>query len=187
MWSKWLDHAERPLACSGGCLSKRYGHDGPGVCLGDGQTPDAAEAVPSQVERGDALLWRMLLTANLTIPDWSSMQDELILHVAPFSFSRFSSFLLYYIYLFFSFLFTRTMVSKPGKAEGTNITFCPLEIRHSFFSYFVSNNILPLPRSHQHVCAEIKSVILFTVFKTAIFFKNLRPRVKISSAMNDDR
>ena len=91
------------------------------------------------------------------------------------------------INLFFSFLFTRTMVSKPGKAEGTNITFCPLEIRHSFFSYFVSNNILPLPRSHQHVCAEIKSVILFTVFKTAIFFKNLRPRVKISSAMNDDR
>ena len=32
-------------------------HDGPGVCLGDGQT--AAEWVPSQGGRGDALLRRM--------------------------------------------------------------------------------------------------------------------------------
>ena len=35
-----------------GGLSERYGHDGPGVCLGDGQT--VAEGVPSQGGRVDA-------------------------------------------------------------------------------------------------------------------------------------
>ena len=43
---------------SGGGLSEGYDHDGPGVCLGDGQTE--AEGVPTQGGRGDALLWRML-------------------------------------------------------------------------------------------------------------------------------
>ena len=38
-------------------LSEGYAHDGPGVCLGDGQTED--EGVPSQGGRGDALLRRM--------------------------------------------------------------------------------------------------------------------------------
>ena len=40
--SEWLDHAEgaptRFIVESGGVLSEGYGHDGPGVCLGDGQT-----------------------------------------------------------------------------------------------------------------------------------------------------
>ena len=35
-------------------LSERYGHGGPGACLGDGQTED--EGVPTQGGRGDALL-----------------------------------------------------------------------------------------------------------------------------------
>ena len=59
--SKWLGHAEgastRFMVASGGVLSKGYGDDGPGVCLGDGQTE--AEGVPSQGGRGDALLPRM--------------------------------------------------------------------------------------------------------------------------------
>ena len=38
-------------------LSEGYRHDGPGVCLGDGQTE--TEKVPSQGGRGDALLRRM--------------------------------------------------------------------------------------------------------------------------------
>ena len=38
-------------------LFEGYGYDGPGVCLGDGQTE--AERVPSQGGRGDALLRRM--------------------------------------------------------------------------------------------------------------------------------
>ena len=41
---------------SDGVLSEGYGHGGPGVCLGDGQTE--AEIVPSQGGRGDALLRR---------------------------------------------------------------------------------------------------------------------------------
>ena len=40
--SEGLDHAERAftgfMVASGGVLSERYGHGGPGVCLGDGQT-----------------------------------------------------------------------------------------------------------------------------------------------------
>ena len=40
-----------------GVLSEGYGPDGPGVCLGDGQTE--AEGIPSQDGRGDALLRRM--------------------------------------------------------------------------------------------------------------------------------
>ena len=59
--SSGLDYAERSAACfvvaSGGALSGRYGHDGPGVWLDDGQTED--EGVPSQGGRGDALFWRM--------------------------------------------------------------------------------------------------------------------------------
>ena len=40
-----------------GDLSEGYGHDGAGVCLGDGQTE--AEGVPSQNGRGDALVRRI--------------------------------------------------------------------------------------------------------------------------------
>ena len=47
----------RFMIASCGVLSEGYGHDRPGVCLGDGQTE--AEGVPSQCGRGDALLWRM--------------------------------------------------------------------------------------------------------------------------------
>ena len=40
--SEGLDHAEKAstrfMVTSGGVLSEGYGHDGPGVCLGDGQT-----------------------------------------------------------------------------------------------------------------------------------------------------
>ena len=40
--SEWLDYAEGAsigfMVASGGDLSEGYGHDGPGVCLGDGQT-----------------------------------------------------------------------------------------------------------------------------------------------------
>ena len=39
-------------------LFEGYGHNGPGVCLSDGQTE--AEGAPSQNGRGDALLRRML-------------------------------------------------------------------------------------------------------------------------------
>ena len=67
----WRDSLRRILSCrdpsgstmlgfmfaSGGVLSDGYGHGGPGVCLGDGQTED--EGVPSQGGRGDALLRRM--------------------------------------------------------------------------------------------------------------------------------
>ena len=45
------------MVASGGVVSKGYVHDGPGVCLGDGQTED--EGVPAQGGRGDALLRRM--------------------------------------------------------------------------------------------------------------------------------
>ena len=45
------------MVASGGGLSEGYGHGGPGVYLGDGQTE--AEGVPSQGGCGDALLWRM--------------------------------------------------------------------------------------------------------------------------------
>ena len=59
--SEGLVHIEGASTCfmfaSGGDLSEGYGHDGPGVCLGDGQTED--ERVPSQGGRGDALLRRM--------------------------------------------------------------------------------------------------------------------------------
>ena len=61
---------------SDGGLSEGYGHNGPGDCLGDGQTEaymkdmgmtgpasssSEAEGVPSQGGRGDALLRRMPL------------------------------------------------------------------------------------------------------------------------------
>ena len=42
---------------SGGVLSEGYGHDGPGVCLGDDQTE--AERGPEGGGRGDALLRRL--------------------------------------------------------------------------------------------------------------------------------
>ena len=55
---EWVDHAEGAstgdMGASGGVLPEGYGHDGPGVCVGDGQTED--EGVPSQGGRGDALL-----------------------------------------------------------------------------------------------------------------------------------
>ena len=53
-----LDYAEGAatgsMIASGVVLSEGYEHDGPGVCLDDGQTE--AEGVPSQRGRGDALL-----------------------------------------------------------------------------------------------------------------------------------
>ena len=59
--SDGLDHAEgaptRFMLASGGVLSEGYGHGGPGVCLGDGQTE--AEGVPAQGGRDAALLRRM--------------------------------------------------------------------------------------------------------------------------------
>ena len=63
--SEGLDHAEGAsigfMVASGGVLSEGYGHSGPGVRVGDGQTE--AEEVPSQGGRDDALLRRY------TIPD----------------------------------------------------------------------------------------------------------------------
>ena len=41
----------------GGVRSEKYGHDGPGVCLGDGQMEN--EGIPLEGGRGDALLRRM--------------------------------------------------------------------------------------------------------------------------------
>ena len=65
--SMGLDHTEGAspgfMVASGGVLSEGYGHGGPGVCLGDGQTK--AEGVPSQGGRGDALLRRMPLIPDL--------------------------------------------------------------------------------------------------------------------------
>ena len=59
--SEGLDHDEgaptRFMVASSGVLSEGYGHGGPGVCLGDGQTE--AEGVTSQDGRGDALLQRL--------------------------------------------------------------------------------------------------------------------------------
>ena len=52
------------MVASGGVLPDGYGDDGPGVCLGDGQTED--EGVPSQGGRGDALLRRMPSISYLT-------------------------------------------------------------------------------------------------------------------------
>ena len=48
------------MVASGGVLFEGYGHGGPGVFLGDGQTE--TEGVPSQGGRGDALLRRSLHT-----------------------------------------------------------------------------------------------------------------------------
>ena len=50
----WRAAAACFVFASGGGLSEGYGHDGPGVCLGDGQTE--AQGVPSQGGRGDAAL-----------------------------------------------------------------------------------------------------------------------------------
>ena len=47
------------MALSGEGLFQGYGHDGPSVCLVDGQTE--AGGIPSQGGRGNALLRRMLL------------------------------------------------------------------------------------------------------------------------------
>ena len=68
--SEGLYHAEgassRFMVASGGVLSEGYGHDGSGVCLGDGQTE--AERVPSQGGRGDALL-RCMLPHQTYLPE----------------------------------------------------------------------------------------------------------------------
>ena len=56
-----MDHAEVSSTgkfASAGIISKGYGHGGPGVCLGDGQTE--AEEVPLQCARGDSLRRPML-------------------------------------------------------------------------------------------------------------------------------
>ena len=45
------------MVAAGGPLSGGYGHGGPGVSMGDGQTE--AEEVPSQGGRGAALLRRI--------------------------------------------------------------------------------------------------------------------------------
>ena len=58
------------MVASAGVLSEAYGHGGPGVCLGDGQTE--AEGVPSPGGRGDALLRRM--PPYLTWPDLYSSE-----------------------------------------------------------------------------------------------------------------
>ena len=62
---EWLHYTERPttyfLVASDGGLSQKYGRDGSGVCLGNGQTGE--ERVPSQ---GDALLRRMPQILDLT-------------------------------------------------------------------------------------------------------------------------
>ena len=54
--SEGLDHAEGAfrdfMVASGGVLSEGYGHSGPGVYLGDGQTEN--EGVTSKGGRGDA-------------------------------------------------------------------------------------------------------------------------------------
>ena len=66
IWRIWAWRTWRlPGRWPDGGLSVGYGHDGPGVCLGDGQTEN--EGVPSQGGRGDALLRRM--TPYLTWPD----------------------------------------------------------------------------------------------------------------------
>ena len=48
--SEWLDNVEGAstgfMVASGGVLSGGYGHGGPGVCLGDGQTE--AEGIPTR-------------------------------------------------------------------------------------------------------------------------------------------
>ena len=63
-----LDHAEgaptRFMVASGGVLPEEYGHGGPGVSLGDGQTE--AEIVLSQGGRGVAPLRRMPPISDLT-------------------------------------------------------------------------------------------------------------------------
>ena len=63
--SEGPDHAEGAstgfMVALGGVVCERYGHDGPGVCLGDGQTE--SEGVPSQGTR------RRAATAYATIPD----------------------------------------------------------------------------------------------------------------------
>ena len=65
--SERLGHADgastRFIVASDGV--EGYGHDGPGVCLGDGKTE--AEGVPSQGGRGDALLRRTDLTVLLLL------------------------------------------------------------------------------------------------------------------------
>ena len=58
IWEIWAWRAWRlPGRWPDGGLSEGYGHSGPSVCLGDGQTED--EGVPSHGGRGDALLRRM--------------------------------------------------------------------------------------------------------------------------------
>ena len=58
---EWLGHAEGAspslMVASGEAPSEVYGHGGPGVSLGDGQTK--AEEVLSQCGRGDTLFRRM--------------------------------------------------------------------------------------------------------------------------------
>ena len=63
----------RFMVASDGVLSEGYGHDGPGVDLGDGQTE--AEGVESQGGRGDALLRRMppYLTCGFVAPVFTVM------------------------------------------------------------------------------------------------------------------
>ena len=75
--SEGLDYAEGAptgfIVASGGVLSEGYGHDGPGVCPGNGQTE--TEGVPPQGGRGDALLRRMPL--YLTCPTTESCREVL--------------------------------------------------------------------------------------------------------------
>ena len=52
------------MVASGGVLSEGYGHEGPGACLGDGQTE--AEGVPSQCALVNSIdhLWRFILYSD---------------------------------------------------------------------------------------------------------------------------
>ena len=88
------------MTASSGFPSEGYGHDGPGVCLGDGQTE--AQGVPSQGGCGHALLRRMPpVTPDLTYTVLIATKDCLgILALLPYMgserrFAFISSVLLY--------------------------------------------------------------------------------------------
>ena len=81
--SEWLDHAEgastRFMVASGGDLSEGYGHDEPGVCLGDGPTEtylkDMGMATQSETRRHAA-------PAYASTPDLTKPKSLCIISVA---------------------------------------------------------------------------------------------------------
>ena len=57
-----MEEANGPTMClvvAAGCSAYQGDGDGPGFCLGDGQTEAPGE--PAVSSRSDTLLWRMLL------------------------------------------------------------------------------------------------------------------------------